>query len=165
MPEVARTNDWEQIMLSRSRHWLFSIPLTLCVAVLVGCQAEGTTEVSDRSVTASLADIDQLVSSLEKHHRRPFRKPHRDARARTMRRLVAKTDIMLADLGGEGIESAFSGQTVEGDTTQDAMGTLRRSLQDLKAAAQRGSTPGVVASFRQVKEEYGRAMGSRRPGD
>jgi hypothetical protein len=151
-------------MVNRSRHWLFCIPLTLCLVALVGCQPASTAAVTERSVSANLADMNQLVSTLEKHHRKPFRKPLRDARARTMRRLVAKTDIMLASLDGEGIESAFSGQTADGGMTQESKGMIRRSLEDLKAAAQRGSTAGVVSSFRQVRQEYGRSSGNRRPG-
>ncbi len=148
-------------MLSRSRHWLFSLSLTLCLLVLVGCQPGGTSATSDQTVAANMSDLNHLVANLRTHHRRPFRKPRRDARARTMRRLVAKTDVMLADIGGGGIESAFSGQASEGNATHESMAALSTSLQELKAAAERKSTAGVLASFRQVEADYSRATGNR----
>ncbi len=131
-------------MMRVSRSWMLVVPALIGLSVTLGCQPEGTGAISDQTVSGDMSDLPGLVAKTQVHHRRPFRKPYRDERNRTMRLLAEKTEILLANLGTPTDAQALTG-------TVDEDGQLRSALQDLQDAARRKSVSGVASSYARVK--------------
>jgi outer membrane murein-binding lipoprotein Lpp len=100
------------------------------------------------SLGAEMKELDRLVSSMQDHPRRPFRKTVRDDRDRTMRLVAEKTDVLIAKLNTAGPESALTGAWA---ADKGGAADLRSGLQSVNQAARRNDTNAVVSSYAKVR--------------
>ena len=135
---------------------LFSVAL-LIIASLVsfsGCRTV------DRTPAPHLAVEFRALSNVYRKstasHRRAFRKPIRDERAKAMRLLAAKAGQMADDSHVLLVIRAVTdtGPTISA-TEHDAVAGFQDSLRSLEAAARRGEVSAVRAAYVHAAHRYG----------
>lgn len=130
--------------------------LALGCLTLASCAAGTQTAQMDRTEVKGLPGVTKYYEQATAHHRRAFRKPVRDARARAMRNLAAQADLLLAEAQNWDSDTRLV-SLAESDrpAARSAVASFRASLSELKSAAE-------AHDLSALRHEYARAISAYR---